>query len=342
MVFEHEGLTKDMVTGSGQELLEHSPLAVVITDPNQADNPIVFVNPAFERMTGYSRASALGRNCRFLQNDDRDQEGVRELRAAIAEGTAADVVIRNYTALGEPFVNKLHISPVRDGTGHLIAFIGIQIREPIMADRSREDQDTIDHLELLLSETNTRMRAHLRLLADLIKGAEPDNSRLAQELLSHRVEALAMLYENLAADTTGNLQQTVSAGQYVSKIAAVLSTINPRRHVRFNIMTDYCLMGVDRAAIVGLIVTEVITSLLGTTEGKADHDLIEVSLRETGSASAELTLVCDFPNGKGNPLDLTDKSRHIVEGLASHLGGTLGMSKTDSRGQLTLAFGVMV
>lgn len=341
MVFDERELSRAIFDGSGKELLAGSPISVVITDPNQPDNPIVFVNAAFERTTGYSRASALGRNCRFLQDGDNDQPGVRELRRAISAGEPADVVIRNYSALGELFINRLHISPVFDAEGRLIAFVGMQIREPAETERTQEDQDTIDHLELMLAETNTRMRAHLKLLASLIRGAEPDNTELAKELLSHRVEALSLLYENLGADTTGALQQTVSAGEYVSKITATLTTLDPRHRVRFNIVTDDCLMGVDRAAVIGLIVTEVVTVLLGEVEGKPGHNLIGVNLREQGSADAILQIVSDFPNGPDNPLALPDKSRRIVEGLARQLGGELVMERTQKRAKLTLKFGVM-
>ena len=60
--------------------------SIVISDPNQPDDPIVYVNPAFERTTGYASEEVLGRNCRFLQREDRDQPALRELKAAIYEG----------------------------------------------------------------------------------------------------------------------------------------------------------------------------------------------------------------------------------------------------------------
>src|ERR671912_2861673 len=58
---------------------------IVITDPKLPDNPIVYVNPAFERISGYATDEVLGRNCRFLQADDRDQSALEELRVALRE-----------------------------------------------------------------------------------------------------------------------------------------------------------------------------------------------------------------------------------------------------------------
>ncbi|MDQ5830555.1 MAG: PAS domain-containing protein, partial [Actinomycetota bacterium] len=69
---------------------------ILITDPNLPDNPIVYANPAFERTTGYLVGEAVGRNCRFLQGEDRDQSALEELRAALREGRGCRVVLRNY------------------------------------------------------------------------------------------------------------------------------------------------------------------------------------------------------------------------------------------------------
>ena len=99
---------------------------IVITDPSQPDNPITYVNPAFERISGYSAQEVLGRNCRLLQGTDREQPALAELRAALQEGRGCQAVIRNYKKNGTLFWNQLSISPVRDEEGHLVSFVGVQ------------------------------------------------------------------------------------------------------------------------------------------------------------------------------------------------------------------------
>lgn len=99
---------------------------VLITDANQPDNPIVYVNPAFERITGYSGEEVLGKNCRFLQGTDRDQPALDEVRAAIREGRECRVDVRNYRKDGTLFWQELSISPVRDERGNVTHFVGIQ------------------------------------------------------------------------------------------------------------------------------------------------------------------------------------------------------------------------
>jgi PAS domain S-box-containing protein len=100
--------------------------SIVISDPNQPDDPIVYVNPAFERTTGYAAEEVLGRNCRFLQREDRDQPALGELRTAVREGRHCTVVLRNYRKDGTLFWNELSIYPVRDEDGRLTNFVGVQ------------------------------------------------------------------------------------------------------------------------------------------------------------------------------------------------------------------------
>ncbi len=103
--------------------LEASPLGISIADARQPDLPLIYCNPMFERITGYSRAEVLGQNCRFLQGDDRNQSELHLLRAAMQRGDDAQVVVRNYRKNGTPFWNEITLSPLRDdrGISHYIA-----------------------------------------------------------------------------------------------------------------------------------------------------------------------------------------------------------------------------
>jgi PAS domain S-box-containing protein len=104
--------------------------SIVITDPNQPDDPLVYVNPAFEKTTGYTAEEALGRNCRFLQGEDRDQPVLGELTAAVSEGRHCTVVLRNYRKDGTLFWNELSVYPVRDEGGMWSTSSGYRTTSP--------------------------------------------------------------------------------------------------------------------------------------------------------------------------------------------------------------------
>ncbi|WP_457796900.1 helix-turn-helix domain-containing protein [Methylocystis sp. S23] len=99
---------------------------VTLADPDIEDAPIVYANKRFEIMTGYEPQEILGRNCRFLQGADRDQEGLRRLRDAITNRQPIEVTLRNYRKDGGLFYNKLNITPLFDARGKLIYFLGVQ------------------------------------------------------------------------------------------------------------------------------------------------------------------------------------------------------------------------
>ncbi|MEH1912802.1 bifunctional diguanylate cyclase/phosphodiesterase [Nostoc sp.] len=99
---------------------------IILTDPNQADNPIIYVNRAFESITGYCASEVIGRNCRFLQGNDPEQVALQELRSAIQEQRECHVVLRNYRKDNVPFWHELYLAPVFDNSGSLTNFIGIQ------------------------------------------------------------------------------------------------------------------------------------------------------------------------------------------------------------------------
>ncbi|AOE86379.1 EAL domain-containing protein [Pseudomonas sp. TCU-HL1] len=109
-----------------QRSIEASYNGALICDATADDLPIIYVNPAFERITGYSAGEALGRNCRFLQGADREQAGIAEIRHSLAEKREVHVVLRNFRKDGTPFWNDLYIAPVPNEHGEITHFIGVQ------------------------------------------------------------------------------------------------------------------------------------------------------------------------------------------------------------------------
>jgi diguanylate cyclase (GGDEF)-like protein/PAS domain S-box-containing protein len=105
--------------------LEASVNSIMITEQTDKGQRLVYVNPAFERMTGYSAAEVLGRNPRFLYGGERNQPGVEALRTAGREQREMTALVRNYRKDGTPFWNELHVAPVRDESGRVTHFVGV-------------------------------------------------------------------------------------------------------------------------------------------------------------------------------------------------------------------------
>ena len=113
---------------------------VTVADARQPDLPLIYVNRGFQDITGYSARESVGRSCRFLQGEDREQPDLDILREALRKGEPCVVQLRNYRKDGTLFHNELHISPVRTERGELTHFVGIQldVTEQVKARESLE------------------------------------------------------------------------------------------------------------------------------------------------------------------------------------------------------------
>lgn len=108
------------------QILDACVNGVTLSDPELPDNPIVYANKAFEEISGYSQDEIVGRNCRFLQGEDHDQEALQTIRAALQKHEPCIVTLRNYRKNGELFFNRLAIRPLTDPDGNVIYYLGVQ------------------------------------------------------------------------------------------------------------------------------------------------------------------------------------------------------------------------
>jgi len=107
-------------------LVNFSSMGLVITDPNRPDNAIIYASHPFLNMTQYTREEVVGKNCRFLQGQERDQPEVEKLRKAMFNAEPVTVQLRNFKKDGTLFRNQLSMSPIFDSRRNLLNFIGVQ------------------------------------------------------------------------------------------------------------------------------------------------------------------------------------------------------------------------
>ncbi len=153
---------------------------LAITDARKADHPVIYVNPAFEYITGYHAAEIVGRNCRILQGDDRDQEGLAEIRSALSEERDCSVVLRNYRKDGSLFWNRLTLSPVRDASAEVSHYVSA------ITDISKQKQLEAERLYLATYDAVTGLPKYIgseeRIEALMQRARAPQALALKQRL----------------------------------------------------------------------------------------------------------------------------------------------------------------
>lgn len=164
---EYQLLLKERALASSAE-------GITISDPSQPDNPIIYANSGFERLTGYSVDDVLGKNCRFLQGPDTDPETVDQIREAIRTQSAVSVELLNYRKDGSTFWNRLSITPVRDEASNTTHFIGIQ--SDVTARREAEHglREANDELAAVGERMKNDLEAAARLQRALLPPQLPD------------------------------------------------------------------------------------------------------------------------------------------------------------------------
>ncbi|MFC0252168.1 histidine kinase famiy protein [Massilia consociata] len=182
--------------------IEMTRMPMVVTDPNQPDNPIAFVNRAFLDLTLYEEHEVLGRNCRFLQGEQTDPNTVEEIRAALREQRAVAVDILNYKADGRPFWNGLFIGPVFDEAGKLLYFFASQM------DITRRRVSEQSYLQAQKMEAIGQLTAGLAHDFNNLLQVIAGNLELAASDLDDRITVgQAIDQARLASDKAGKLTQ---------------------------------------------------------------------------------------------------------------------------------------
>jgi len=194
-----------------QALRERAVIATditfTITDPRRPDNPLIWVNPSFTRVTGYEANEVVGRNCRFLQGPATDPAAIDAIRAAIAERRTVTTTLLNYRKDGGAFWNQLSINPVFDGEGALVSFVGVQtdVTERVRVEREREAAFTAERAARREAELAQALSEQARSDAERAQAdAERAQGRLA-----------------LMAEATSTLIATLDMSELIDRLAVL-------------------------------------------------------------------------------------------------------------------------
>jgi len=170
------------------------PVGLLIADADKPDNPVVEVNEAFEELTGYGAGEILGENCRFMQGPETSPEDVKRISKCIQEEETFRGDLLNYTRDGDPFWNRVIISPVHDEEGTLLAYVGIQediTEEKELKELLREERDRAQEAHRTKSRYVARLSHDMRTPLNTIMGMV--DVLLNRDLPSEVREKLSMI-----------------------------------------------------------------------------------------------------------------------------------------------------
>lgn len=182
--------------------------AVCIADCTQKDMPLVFVNSSFEVLTGYKPDEAIGRNCRFLQGEERNQEAVDQIRQALVDGQSCRVVLKNFRKDGSMFWNELFLSPIRNDAGWITHFLGFQndvtqLREAELAlIKARDAAESADRakdefLAVMSHEIRTPMQSVFGFTDLLFRTPLDDEQRRFVTVIRSQSDALLAILNDI-------------------------------------------------------------------------------------------------------------------------------------------------
>ena len=270
-------------------------MPMIVTDPNQSDNPIIFCNNAFLRLSGYSDDAVIGRNCRFLQGPETDQETISKVREAIAAGQDVAVDILNYRKDGSQFWNAVFISPVRDEAGAIIYFFASQLdftnvksREADLAAARHEAEaevakhtanlrSALEARTLLVHEVDHRVKNNLLTMASIVKMqarvTKDDGRRQTLMSVLNRIEALSTVQRKLF--TLDDVSK-FDISEFARELVTDLVDATGRKDIRLTLDLSPLLVPAVKATPLSLIVNELVGDAVrrGLSDGGGDIHVV--------------------------------------------------------------------
>ncbi len=302
-------------------------ISLVLTDPNQPDNPIVYVNDAFIRTTGYAREVAVGRNCRFLQGEATDKRDVDAIRAAIEAARDVSVDILNYRANGTPFVNRLIIAPILGDDGRPLFFLGLQ-KELVESDRGADNRISTEHLRQIQALVRRDLSLVLASLREPEAGELPGPGR-GIEALPRRLETLQFVYEELRHARRLRNRAELDLGGLIGRIASAIAHDEGRAGIRFVQMVESCEVGLETATRIALIVSEALQNAFVHAFSGLDEGRLELRVTRLTGGGLRIVVADDgvgLPRSVEWPGHRTAGGR-LVRDLLVGLDATLNVTR---------------
>lgn len=328
-------------------------MAMIITDPRKPDNPIVFANDAFLKLSGYARDEIVGRNCRFLQGPESDPEAVSAIREAIEHRQDINIDILNYRKDGSTFWNALYISPVINEEGETQFFFASQLDvtdrkrtehenlrekdrfERAVAARTAELNAALEAKTALLHEVDHRVKNNLQMVSSLIlmqaRTIPDENIRQSLQDMLSRVEALSTVHRRFyQSDDVARFD----VGDFLKDLVNDVVAASRYRNMETRFELDDADIASSRAAPLALIVNELVTNALKHAFDGSDHPILTTRIVRNGN-----TFRIDIEDngiGMGEGNGAASFGTKLIRSLGRQLKATVTWEDTDPGTRATI------
>ncbi|MFO1019442.1 MAG: PAS domain S-box protein [Planctomycetales bacterium] len=348
--------------------IEFATNGILITDAIAEDNPIVYTNPAFEGLTGYSLQEVEGKNCRFLQGKKTDPRHVSLLHQAIERREECHVTILNYTKDGRPFWNDLHVSPVQDERGSVTHFVGVQtdITPRIRYERRLEEAQIAaqsanraksEFLANMSHEIRTPLTAILGCAESLYRQLEDPDPKDAVRMIRDQGQLLLGILNDildLSKIEAGKLEIRKESCELIRVISDVHSLMHPQAVERgINLKIRYATKIPSEIHTDPLRLRQILLNLVSNAVKFTELGWVEIGIScDRDSQGLNLVLIVSDTGIGISPSRLTsifdaftqDKSARtktvpgtglgltICQKLTNMLGGTISVVSEEGKG----------
>ena len=337
-------------------------MPMIITDPKQHDNPIVYANDAFIRMSGYARDEVLGTNCRFLQGAGTDRSQVALMREAIDNRRDCSVDLLNYRKDGTPFWNALYVSPVFDEAGELQFYFASQVDitqrkaaeaeirtakehyEAVFLERTRDLRAALARLEdanarlslavdtktALLHEVDHRVKNNLQMVSSLIllqtRTITDEGTRRSLREMLTRIEALGTVHRRLyqSDDVT-----RFDVGEFVRDLVTDLAGVSARDRITLTFDLATVEIPAEHAAPLALIVNEVVTNALKHAFPDTRRGTLSTRVARVAGDGLRIVVADDGVGKDVTGLSATSFGTSLVRTLSRQLRAVVSWSNNE-------------
>ena len=328
--------------------MDEAPMGIVISDPSQKDNPLIYVNNGFTEITGYSEDEILGRNCRFLQGPLTGEESVQEIREAIAEREPVEVDLLNYRKNKIPFWNHVQISPITDADGELTHFVGFQndITARVESERRVEVLNRV--LRHNLRNNLNTVLGHLSLLGEnpdvpdeaitTIESAVVDLLETSQKARQIQSQLQDVSFQPESLHVEHVIDKAISHGQSINEDVEIITDIDSSHTVlasesitvAFNELVENAIIHSTDTLPSISVTTE--TSTVSFQHEQTDVDAVTIEIQDTNSAIPDIELTRLLGEEESPVHHGTGLGLWLVNWIVTMSGGIIQHTKRDDGG----------